>query len=132
MQDLSSDREDFLISEPIETSNQVNTYLNDNTAKSENNSEIVEIYTQKLLKLQQSLNENFPDSLSPVFKSDINNLTDAEECCSNNQETIKLKFKNLFEFKKDIVIRKLLKTIDLMNIELSKYLKIDMTHTVNL
>ncbi len=108
----------------------MNAYLNDNIAKSENNSEIVEIYTQKLLKLQQSLNENFPDSLSPVFKSD--NLNDVDECCSNNQETIKLKFKNLFEFKKDIVIRKLLKTIDLMNIELSKYLKIDQTHTVNL
>ena len=118
MQDLSSGREDFLISEPVETSNQVNAYLNDNIAKSENNSEIVEIYTQKLLKLQQSLNENFPDSLSPTFKTeDV-----VEDSSTNNGETIKLKFKNLFEFKKDNVIRKLLKTIDLMNIELSQYI----------
>ena len=57
------------------------------------------------VQVKQSLNENFPDSLSPVFKSDINNLNDVDECCSNNQETIKLKFKNLFEFKKANVSR---------------------------
>ncbi len=86
------------------------------------NLELIEIYTQKLIKLQQSINENFPDSPEPKLIEHDNhmNLEFIRESPSSPEET-KIKFKHLFEFKKDIVIRKLLKTIDLMNIELSKY-----------
>lgn len=42
-----------------------------------------------------------------------------EEKCSKNA---RVKFKNVIQFKKDVVIKKLLKTIDVMNQELSKIL----------
>lgn len=103
IKDLSSNREEEL-AESIESSSK---------ASSQCELELIEIYAQKLLKLQQSLNKNFPDAFSREQLSQTNEL-------NNNNQPPKLKFKQLYEFKKDAVIKKLLKTIDLMNIELSK------------
>lgn len=44
-----------------------------------------------------------------------------EEKCSKNS---RVKFKNVIQFKKDVVIKKLLKTIDVMNQELSKIFRL--------
>lgn len=87
---------------------QISESTESNTSSKKDNLELIEIYTQKLLNLQLSLDQNFPD-LS----------TDRQEEIIAAKQPAKLKFKNLFEFKKDVVIRKLLKTIDLMNLELS-------------
>ena len=53
-------------------------------------------------------------------KEDSSKLTARNETAKyKDQNQSKIKFKNLFEFKKDVIIRKLLKTIDLMNQEIS-------------
>lgn len=85
-----------------------------------NNLEIIDKYTQKLLELQEKMDENFFDhklEKAKIFDTtDSNNITNKE----NIQKSNKIQFKDLFGFKKDVVMKKLLKTIDLMNQELSK------------
>lgn len=88
-----------------------------------NKTEIIEKYTKKLLLLQQKLNEN----LSMHREEKENMCMDGPELsvsnenkCMDIQPSNKINFKDLSGFKKDIVVKKLLKTIDLMNQELSK------------
>ena len=62
------------------------------------------------MQLQEKLNEDLASNESEKAAANVNTKPD------------KIKFKNLVDSKKDVVIRKLLKTIDLMNQEMSKCL----------
>ncbi len=95
-----------------------------------NNNEIIEKYTKKLLVLQQKLNENFNDH--KVEKENIINGAELSDVSNNSKknkselksssESAKVQFKDVNNYKKDVVVKKLLKTIDIMNQELSKLL----------
>ena len=54
----------------------------------------------------------------------VSNKIESSPKKSYSRASQKVKFKNVLDFKKDVIIRKLLKTIDLMNQELSKELRI--------
>lgn len=94
-----------------------------------NNNEIIEKYTKKLLVLQQKLNENINDH--KLEKENMLNGTELSEVSNNKMKAqgdiksssssdSKIKFRDLSGYKKDVVVKKLLKTIDIMNQELSK------------
>lgn len=92
-----------------------------------NNNDIIEKYTNKLLLLQQKLNENLSEHR--VEKENMNwNTSGITEIYTNNMNSklngpTKVQLNELKEMtghKKDVVVKKLLKTIDLMNQELSK------------
>ncbi len=74
---------------------------------------IIDKYTQKLKKLQDKLKEPLGSDSNESEKEQ----TGSQKQMSNSK---KLKYENLYQFKKDVIIKKLLKTIDVMNQELSK------------
>ena len=89
------------------------------------NAQIIEKYTQQLLELQNKLNENL--SVQKYENSRANNQNETtidllrnQSAAKKNLTTNKVKFKNVLEGNKDVILKKLLKTIDLMNQELSK------------
>jgi hypothetical protein len=96
-----------------------------NKILNETDSQIIEKYTKKLMELEQQLNQmNFlqhkENSLQTENKLSVKqNANKQEKQQENYSTTEKIKFKNLFNLSKDIVMRKLLKTIDLMNQEMS-------------
>lgn len=77
---------------------------------------IIDKYTQKLKKLQDKLKEPLA---SDSNESDKEQQTNPSKNQMSNSK--KLKYENLYQFKKDVIIKKLLKTIDVMNQELSNY-----------
>jgi len=81
----------------------------------DNNLVLIEKCNQKLVRLHENLkNDNF--DLSQNETNDENVMPDSEEANTSK----KLKYKSLTKFKKDVVVKKLMKTIDLMNQQLSK------------
>lgn len=96
-----------------------------------NNNEIIEKYTKKLLVLQQKLNENISDH--KLEKENMQNGTELLDVSNNKMKgkgelkpssasDSKIQFRDLSGYKKDVVVKKLLKTIDIMNQELSNLL----------
>lgn len=89
------------------------------------NNDIIEKYTKKLLLLQQKLNQNLSE-----HKIEKENLYESQHLLEiSNQPgmvmeksgaSAKIRFKELSGFKKDAAMKKLLKTIDIMNQELGK------------
>lgn len=73
-----------------------------------------------------SLNEKNADIQNDHLKQNKFDLNQSPESDigskDKNFKNGKIKFKNVIQFKKDVVIKKLLKTIDVMNQELSKNL----------
>ena len=89
------------------------------------NAQIIEKYTQQLLELQNKLNENLSNQKFENSKASNQNETTIDlvrnqSAAKKNSTTNKVKFKNVIEGNKDVILKKLLKTIDLMNQELSK------------
>jgi hypothetical protein len=74
---------------------------------------IIDKYTQKLKKLQDKLKE-------PLVSDSNEGQKEQTSSKSQMPSNLKLKYENLYQFKKDVIIKKLLKTIDVMNQELSK------------
>jgi len=93
-----------------------------------NNNDIIEKYTKKLLLLQTKLNEN-------LFEHNCekeNIKTDsAKPTAPSTSSSSKVHFKDLNVFKKDAVMKKLLKTIDIMNQELSTYLRTEFSNKIS-
>ncbi len=85
-----------------------------------NNNDIIEKYTKKLLLLQTKLNENLfeHNCEKENIKTDSIKPTD-----STTSSLSKILFKDLNLSKKDAVMKKLLRTIDIMNQELSMTLR---------
>jgi hypothetical protein len=81
----------------------------------DNNLILIEKCNQKLVELHANLkNDNF--DLSQNETNDENLMPDSEEANSSKKQ----KYKSLTKFKKDVVVKKLMKTIDLMNQQLSE------------
>lgn len=73
---------------------------------------LIEKFNKKLAKLQENLkSDNF--DLSQNEANDENEMPESEAAPK------KLKFSNISRLKKDVVVKKLMKTIDLMNQQLS-------------
>ena len=85
------------------------------------NLEIFERYTQTIMSLQRELDSDLGKNLAS--NSTLNNKSIARKeksCLDESGKLGKVKFKNLAEHKRDNVLKKLLKTIDVMNQELSR------------
>jgi len=81
----------------------------------DNNLILIEKCNQKLVELHENLkNDNF--DLSQNETNDENLMPDSEEANSSKKQ----KYKSLTKYKKDVVVKKLMKTIDLMNQQLSE------------
>jgi hypothetical protein len=81
----------------------------------DNNLILIEKCNQKLVELHANLkNDNFDFSQNET--NDENLIPDSEEANSSKKQ----KYKSLTKFKKDVVVKKLMKTIDLMNQQLSE------------
>lgn len=81
----------------------------------DNNLVLIEKCNQKLVRMHDNLkNDNFDSSQNET--NDENLIPESDDANSSK----KLKYKSLAKFKKDAVVKKLMKTIDLMNQQLSK------------
>ena len=88
-----------------------NVSYNDQTRSA--NLEIFERYAQTIMNLQQELDQDLGKNINKsILRKDKSVLDESGKLG-------KVKFKNLAEYKRDSVLKKLLKTIDVMNQELS-------------
>ena len=84
------------------------------------NLEIFERYTQTIMSLQKELDQDLGKNIASNSTLNNKSIVRKEKSCLDESGKLgKVKFKNLAEHKRDNVLKKLLKTIDVMNQELS-------------
>jgi hypothetical protein len=92
--------------------------LDSHSNELKNNLKIIEEYSNNLMKMERKLNESA--HYRKLFKEKQENAQ--TELSKNSATSTKVKYKNVETLKKDVVIKKLLKTIEVMNQELSNAL----------
>lgn len=92
--------------------------LDSHSNELKNNLKIIEEYSNNLMKMERKLNESA--HYRKLFKEKQENAQ--IDLSKNSSTSSKVKYKNVQTLKKDVVIKKLLKTIEVMNQELSNSL----------